>query len=786
MNINIKEKLNISNSGGKLKFSFKDIKLDNSSFSAVISEGELEKVKTLFLNNNVTEQAISDINFLGPVTYYKYICNYENGYTLTWSLGILENEKGFLLNSSFYNGSHDPVRLKEFKLLEPLKPNKENLHCTEDPKDWCLSTLGYSDRIGSLDAKLKSVNEETIERWKGYGLPIPNELSNDEKSTDGRWRTFIDCITLYKEKEGFVAAAVGEAVCDVNFNCRVDNGDILLDISADMNNVIVEAGQTRTSQEVVFLFDNYDNSIEKVFRWWALSLGSRVHRGPITGWCSWYDSGQYITEEIIENVADTFKSLKDRVKLDVIQIDDGFQKHIGDWSCNEQFPQGWENIVNKIEESGAIPGIWLAPLAVHDSLGILENNPDWFQRDKNGNLLGKAGNWGEPGHWLDPTHPCVQEFIRNIIRQQIKEGFRYFKIDFNTISGGCHFYNPYKTRLQAMRDLYKLYRDEVGEDSYLLSCSGFTRGTMGYADASRIGPDATPVWKALHPCTISQTLRAVGMSAIANGIIYANDPDVTYVKRRNEIFDPIDGSWTQMGAQTALTNEEWQTWHSMVGLLGGLAMVSEPRYKEEYIERIRSLEILMPQALEKGRSFYAATDFNHTRFGYAVKRNYGIYACVMLWNDKDEPSSLNINPSDIDSLKCLGNKFHVWSFWDEKYLGIFDEVIQVDNIPPHGCVVLRITPFKEETTLIGNNLHISMGAADIKDIIVTNNNDMKIYLNDSGAKDGSIYIYSERGFEVNKEYGLKVHRIEHIGNGIWKVTIIDRVKEHEQFIKFNN
>jgi hypothetical protein len=33
-------------------------------------------------------------------------------------------------------------------------------------------------------------------------------------------------------------------------------------------------------------------------------------------------------------------------------------------------------------------------------------------------------------------------------------------------------HDPTKTRLQAFRDLFRQYREAVGDDAYLLACSG--------------------------------------------------------------------------------------------------------------------------------------------------------------------------------------------------------------------------------------------------------------------------------------------------------------------------
>ena len=97
-------------------------------------------------------------------------------------------------------------------------------------------------------------------------------------------------------------------------------------------------------------------------------------------------------------------------------------------------------------------------------------------------MLGTA----DEEQYLDPTHPGARKFIRAMVRNARAEGFRYFKIDYNQVDHNCRYFNPKKTRFEAFRDLYTLYREEMG-DSYLLACADYERATFGLADASRTG-----------------------------------------------------------------------------------------------------------------------------------------------------------------------------------------------------------------------------------------------------------------------------------------------------------
>lgn len=49
----------------------------------------------------------------------------------------------------------------------------------------------------------------------------------------------------------------------------------------------------------------------------------------------------------------------------MFQIDDGWQKSVGDWDVNtDRFPLGLKAVTEKIRSEGLIPGIWVAPLIV--------------------------------------------------------------------------------------------------------------------------------------------------------------------------------------------------------------------------------------------------------------------------------------------------------------------------------------------------------------------------------------------------------------------------------------
>ena len=577
-----------------------------------------------------------------------------------------------------------------------------------------------------------------VERYTAWELPIPPAPA-DAESLDGRYRHFTEFLTLYstKEDDGLLIAPVGEPVAFLSETCFVEHdpprvGAIRLGIRSDMSNVLLQPGETRWGQQTAFVYGPYDEAATAVMRHLAETHGSRIKKPPVTGWCSWYDRYSDITEETVLSSARAFAELKNRRPVDVLQIDDGYQTCNGDWNCNEKFPNGFAPFLQTAEDAGAMAGIWLAPTSVHSESRVYKERPDWIARLPDGSPNGTCENWGPTAYWLNLTLPEAFQYAVNTLRDKRALGFRYFKIDFNTvIADGRLSYDASRTSLQLYRDLYAAYREAIGEVAWLCSCSGLTRGTFGYADSSRIGPDSPPIWDRLpDESCLRGCLNAAAGTCMTNGVIYANDPDVTFLFPK------------RLGEYPPLTPEELRTWHTAVGLLGGTQMISDPMAADASKQNLRMLEILSPPAREKAKPLQPATDPLLRSFGMSVNRPFGDSFAEMVHNPADTEESC---PVTLPAFNGTVRPCHVWSFWDRRYLGVRDRDFEV-FVPVHGCVLLRFTPVpqKETLTLLGSDLHISMGAAEIADIRI-GGAEAEIRLNScAGAREGTLCFICEK------------------------------------------
>lgn len=215
----------------------------------------------------------------------------------------------------------------------------------------------------------------------------------------------------------------------------------------------------------------------------------RGHPTPAdVGWNSWYDLWNQVDEIAVrENAALAREVLTARMPSPVplrIVIDDGWQKHWGEWEPNEKFPSGLDGLAADLQADGFDVGVWLAPLLVHQDSALVADHPTWF-------IEGAVYDHAMMGDMrvLDVTRPEAAEHLAGVIERIVSWGYRFLKIDFlfaGTFEGGrAREVTPMESYAEALR----VIRDAAGPDVVLLAVGAPPIATFEYADAWRLGGD---------------------------------------------------------------------------------------------------------------------------------------------------------------------------------------------------------------------------------------------------------------------------------------------------------
>ncbi len=209
------------------------------------------------------------------------------------------------------------------------------------------------------------------------------------------------------------------------------------------------------------------------------------------GWSTWY---QYFLNLTWGDIDKNLRlSKKMNMPYKVFQIDDGYEKDIGEWtSVKEGFPSISE-MAETIRSYGYTPGIWTAPLSIGETSEIYDTHKDWLVKGENGPKKAYY-NWERNIYTLDITHQDAKNWLYETFLILKKAGFNYFKIDFMFTGALPGKRKKTVTPIQAYREALSVIKEAVGE-SFILGCGAPLLPSVGFVDGMRVEPDTAPYWE---------------------------------------------------------------------------------------------------------------------------------------------------------------------------------------------------------------------------------------------------------------------------------------------------
>ena len=207
-------------------------------------------------------------------------------------------------------------------------------------------------------------------------------------------------------------------------------------------------------------------------------------------------------------------------------------------------------------------------------------------------------------------------------------------------------------------------------------------------------------------------------------------------------------------------------------LVGGTAMISEPINKDDVKAVWRNYEIMRPGSREPAQLLTLGNSPHNTTLGFAAERPFGDFAVYNLYNVTEGSQSLSLDFEAAGLPK--GVKCAVFDFWANKVLGYATDSYMTTPLEHYSSALLRFTPItSERPTLVGSDLHLSIGATEINNIQVSKSS-IVIELSDAGAQEGSLTFYSQKALVAVSAENCKVNSVENLGDNLWQVNIAER------------
>ena len=313
---------------------------------------------------------------------------------------------------------------------------------------------------------------------------------------------------------------------------RIDAGTGSLSLRRDCEGMIC-GGMFRAFE--LFFASGDENS---VFDAWFAAMGVRPRTAEkIAGYSSWYNRYADITEECI--LSDLNSCTEYLEPGDVFQIDDGWQKAVGDWleTDPKKFPGGMKPVVDRIHREGYRAGLWLSPFAAEKASALFREHPGWF-------FLHEGRPWYAGCNWsgfysLDFDHPGVRDYLRQVFQRILTEwGFDLVKLDF--LYAAAPFGSESESRAGRMIRAMDFLRQLCG-DKLILGCGVPLAPAFGRVDYCRIGCDVGLDWDGSWLMQQTHRERVSTRQSISNtiyrrqlnGRAFISDPDVFFLRRCN-------------------------------------------------------------------------------------------------------------------------------------------------------------------------------------------------------------------------------------------------------------
>jgi hypothetical protein len=457
-----------------------------------------------------------------------------------------------------------------------------------------------------------------------------------------------------------------------------------------------------------------------------------IHHVPLpckpspTAYCTWYFYTFLISEHyVLEELA----SIKERkVPLDIFQIDDGWMDTYGTYEPHaDKFPHGMAFIALQIQAAGMIPGIWAAPFVIDAKSPIVQRFPDIYQKDQDGQRIIYPTD--RDCYILDPTAPEAMDYLRGLMHKLKGWGYRYFKLDWlrsiyefkNAI-----LHDPSVNCLTGYHMAMRVIRETLGSDAFILACGGLSDpAALGSVNATRTSKDVRGIWNGPEGMPKSGAMIQLKQNLFRSYVnrFYHGDPDATQIRVRKQRFSELETKCVGVyQSEGHYTDEEAFTICVHQFLCGGMITISE-RFPELQDERLALLRHISPAITRPARILDYDTPVCPTLFLNEIQtecRELGNYRLLTVGNWDDEPVTRRIRLKDLLKSLKWDSPQAVFEFRTQQFLGIFDPGDEFEiKLPPHSMRVMRLTPWLGKLPVIlGTNLHITGGAAEIKELAI--------------------------------------------------------------------
>ena len=342
-----------------------------------------------------------------------------------------------------------------------------------------------------------------------------------------------------------------------------------------------------------------------------------------------------------------------------------------------------------------MPALWIGATNDPNLSERLQAHPQWILTEK----PEWCGRW-----WVDPSHRGVTgEYIPEIFRQIIDWGFQAVKWDCLPISlrvmDEFHhkFSDPTMSSEQALRGVVKAGRATLGDERYMMSCSGNFYRDITFAadcfDGARIGGDVFS-WDDYRREAVE---RAFQYECFHSILFYADQDNLVL---RGE-YNTVDQAISRV---------------SFAALTGTPLTFGDdlPSLEPERVELLK--RALPPLALHPLDLGAGATQGSLVLVNATVAQRFETWNVIDVFNTIGERHLAQLDLwRDLGLETGPGISYLVYDFWPQRFLGQIESYLELE-LPPFASSVLSVRRATGIPQMFSTSRHIFQGVPDLREI----------------------------------------------------------------------
>ncbi|NLE29978.1 MAG: hypothetical protein GX629_09950, partial [Phycisphaerae bacterium] len=440
-------------------------------------------------------------------------------------------------------------------------------------------------------------------------------------------------------------------------------------------------------------------------------------------------------------------------------------------------PGGRETFIKKVGEKGFLQGFWIGPFYLCSMLtDLMEHFEGAILKNPDGSPMVVCSRWdhGDAGrlakkdrpclYALDPSHPKVLAYIREVFETYRRWGVRYYMVDFlEAGAGNIHrfpYTGHYDQSLVAGPEVYTRFlramKSAAGEDAYLLSSSGPSLHHAGILDGVRTGNDFGEGRPLSPDAFFYPATTVINNLAFWTGPQYALINQAAYYHTHRKLFLNDSGNVLTVDKPIPLSHARIAaTLHAFSG--GPTMLGDDIRTIDD--ERLSLIKKTLPRSRDVGRPidlFDSPKPAGPRVFLRHIEKSWGSFDVLAIYNLEKKPLDITV---DLMKMKLDSDReYLVWDFWNEAFIGKTKGSLEV-IVSPESVTVLRLTENVGHPTLLGTDMHVMMGEMEIPEYSYDAGSMIcRLKANRPADPRGMVFVYAPDTVYIKNFDGLHIAR----------------------------